>query len=155
MNTKRYLLGGTLAALGIASGLLAQEQAIKSKDVPNAVVSAVGKAYPNAKIRGWEKEMKGGKAFYEASVMDGAVKRDVLFTADGTQVEAEETIAVNQLPSAVRGAIQTKYPRATIRGAEKLTKGQDTLYEVALTNASTKEVVLTADGKFTQEQEED
>ena len=139
-----------------ASGLLLagqdQEQKLKTSEVPAAVTAAASKQYPKAKISHWSKEMEDGKTTYEASVVEGSSKRDVVLAEDGTLVAVEETIAASALPGPVTSAVQEKYPQAVIAKAEKITKDGDVQYEVALRKASKKEVLLTADGKVIKEE---
>ena len=139
-----------------ASGLLLagqdQEQKLKPSEVPAAVTAAASKQYPKAKISHWSKELEDGKTTYEASVVEGSSKRDVVLAEDGTLVAVEETIAVSALPGPVTSAVQEKYPQAIIAKAEKITKDGDVQYEVALREASKKEVLLTADGKVIKEE---
>src|SRR2546421_535253 len=122
MNITHYLLNGTALALCLATALTAQEakeQKLKPKDVPAPVVAAAAKAYPNARIREWAKENEGSATQYEASMIDGTKKRDVLFSPDGAVVAVEEVIPTTELPKAVREAIKARYPQGVIRSAEK------------------------------------
>src|ERR1700694_4381690 len=92
MNMNRYLSIGMALALCLITVLSAQEakeQKLKLKDVPAPVVAAAAKAYPNAKIREWAKETEDGKTEYEASMVEGSTKRDVLFAPNGDVVAVE------------------------------------------------------------------
>jgi hypothetical protein len=155
MRIRFYVCNGMALALFLAaalSGQEAKEQKLKPKDVPAPVVAAAAKAYPNAKIRGWAKEMEAGSPQYEASMIEGTAKRDVLFAPDGSVIAVEEVIPIADLPSAVKNAILAKYPRGVIHSAEKITKGTAIQYEVGLKNAAKKEVVLDSDGKVLKEE---
>jgi len=154
MYSKRTVLGGMVLsiALAITATASAQEQPVKAKDVPAPVLAAASKAFPKAKLKGWEKEIKEGKTFYEAALVEGAAKRQAIFAADGPLVEIEEVIAVGGVPPAVRAAVKTKYPSAAIHAAEKITRGTEIEYELGLKNAPKKEMVLAADGKILKEQ---
>ena len=84
----------TLLVLGLVGLPWAQEQheqQIGRKGVPAAVLAAFEKAYPNAKIKGYSKETDNGQLVYEVECVEGAVTRDVTFTADGTLVAIEES----------------------------------------------------------------
>jgi uncharacterized membrane protein YkoI len=109
----------------------AQERKLKEKDVPAAVISAFKSAYPNATIRGYAKETENGKVFYEIESTDGATIRDISYNSDGTVASLEETIQVTDLPADAQRLIQTKYPRATVKRAEKVTEGEKVEYEVS------------------------
>ena len=155
MNMNRYLSTGMALALCLTTAVSAQEakeQKLKLKDVPPPVVAAAAKAYPHAKIREWAKETEVGKTQYEASMVDGATKRDVLFAPDGTVVSVEEMIPLAELPAAVKDAVKAKYPQGVIHTAEKITGGKEVQYEIGLKHAAKKEVVLTADGKVVKEE---
>ena len=56
----------------------------------------------------------------------------------------EEAIQVSDLPAAVKSAIRAKYPAATLRKAEKILHGSEAQYEVALSKAPKKEVLLAS-----------
>ena len=155
MNMNRYLSTGMALAFCLVTAVSAQEakeQKLKLKDVPAPVVAAAAKAYPSARIREWTKETEAGKTQYEASMVDGATKRDVLFAPNGTVMAVEEVIPIAELPPAVQNTIKAKYPQGVIHSAEKITGGKEVQYEVGLKKAAKKEVVLTADGKVVKEE---
>jgi hypothetical protein len=108
----------------------AQEKKITKKSVPAAVIKAFKSSYPNAIIKGYAREKENGKVFYEIESKDGDVGRDVLYRADGSVAEVEETVAASDLPSAIQEAISSKYAGAVITKAEKTTAGQTVSYEV-------------------------
>ena len=125
-----------IALIAIAIGFFslsaaAQEKKITAKQVPAAVITAFKNSYPNATIRGYAQEKEKGKVFYEIESREGTTKRDILYTADGTVAEIEESIAVTDLPAAAQESIHQKYPRAVISIAEKTTAGEKISYEVA------------------------
>jgi len=109
----------------------AQEKKITAKQVPAAVIAAFKNSYPNATIRGYAQEKENGKVFYEIESFDGTTHRDVLYNADGTVAEIEESIAATDLPAAAQEAFRQKYPKAVISLAEKTTAGDKVTYEVA------------------------
>jgi hypothetical protein len=129
-----------------------KEAKLQPKNVPSAVTGALTKQYPNAKVSSWSKELEGGKMTYEASVMDGSSKRDLVFDENGSLLAVEEAILVSDLPAAVKSAIQTKYPAARLRKAEKILHGSEVQYEVALAKAAKKEVLLTPAGEIVKEE---
>src|SRR3982074_256762 len=128
MNMNRYLSTGMALALCLVTAVSAQEakeQKVKLKDVPAPVIAAAAKAYPNARIREWAKEIEAGKTEYEASMVEGATKRDVLFAPDGTIVAVEEIIPLAELPTAVKNTIKAAYPHGVIHTVEKITGGKE------------------------------
>ena len=126
----------------------AQEVKIKRSQVPAAVMTQFQTTYPNATIRGTNKETKGGTAYYVIESRDGDVRRDLLYAADGTVQEIEEIIPAAQLPNEVASAIQTGHPGARIKSVEKNTQGSVVHYEVLLREKGKKnfEVIYNPDG---------
>jgi uncharacterized membrane protein YkoI len=119
-----------VATFSIAA--VAQEKKITAKDVPAAVIAAFKSSYPNATIRGYAQEKEHGKVFYEIESREGTMSRDVLYNADGSVAEVEESIAATDLPADAQQAIKQKYPQAVIKLAEKTTAGDKITYEVSL-----------------------
>src|ERR1700704_7099646 len=107
----------TLAVCAVAMLSLsasAQEKKITAKQVPAAVITAFKASYPNATIRGYAQEKENGKTFYEIESREGTTQRDVLYNADGTVAEIEESIAATDLPAVAQEPIPKKKPRAAI-----------------------------------------
>jgi hypothetical protein len=119
-----------VAISGFAGSALGQEQKISAKKVPSAVIKAFKSSYPDATIKGFAREKENGKIFYEIASKDGDVGRDVLYNPDGSVAEIEETVAVTELPGAIRESIKSKYPNAVITKAEKTIQGEKVGYEV-------------------------
>jgi hypothetical protein len=130
----------------------AQEKKIAKKDVPSAVISAFEKAYPKAVVKGFAREVEKGKTYYEIESMDGKTGRDILYLADGTVAEVEETVAPPDLPGPVRDAVAAKYPQGKIVKAEKTTRGAEVSYEMRLTSGKGKvNLKVDASGKILKE----
>ena len=153
-HTQRLIQLALLAALilGLGAPVVAQgeqEQQIKRKDVPAAVLAAFAKAYPNAKIKGYSKEpeTENGQAVYEIECAEGKTTRDVTYAADGTLVLIEETLDTSELPPGVKAALDNKFPDGKIRKAERVTKGTDVRYEFKIKhNGQTTEIVFDPEG---------
>jgi hypothetical protein len=128
---------------------LTQEQSLKKKDVPRAVLEAFQKAYPKATVKGFSREVEEGKVLYEVESVEGKIHRDISYNPDGSVITLEETLPVSELPEAVRSSMKTDYPQATITRCEKVTEGQTVKYELAIHSGQTKsEVVFDAEGKI-------
>jgi hypothetical protein len=112
-----------------ASFAAAQERQVKRKDVPIAVLNAFKAAYPTSTIKGYAREREDGKTFYEIESIEGAIGRDVLYNPDGSVAEVEETIAPNDLPSAIQEAIRSRRGAVIVK-AEKTVQGDTVSYEV-------------------------
>ncbi len=111
-----------------------KEQHLSKKDLPAAVMTAFQKQYPTASIKEVGKEDADNTTFYEIESIDGKSKRTVLYSADGNLAEIEEVISAKQLPDTARAVIARDYPKGDLEGAEKVTKGGITSYEVKIEN---------------------
>ena len=131
MNTISRVALIAIAVSLLAISAVAQEKKITAKDVPAAVMSAFKTAYPNATIRGYAREKEKGKVFYEIESREGTLHRDILYNADGTVAEIEESMAATDLPSEVQEAFRKRYPKAVITLAERTTIGDKINYEVS------------------------
>ncbi len=148
----RSILALTLAAVAV-SFAQADETPIKLDQLPKAVKEAVTKRFPKATLVEAAKEVEDGKTSYEVSIKDGETKMDVTFTEAGVLTGIEKIIDAKDLPKAVPDALGTKYPKATYKTVEEVTKVKDgkeyvAYYEVLLvtTEKKTFEVEVLADG---------
>lgn len=125
-------LSGLIAVAVVLTSLAVagQEKRITEKNVPAAVMTAFRSAYPQATIKGFAREKENGEVFYEIESVENKMSRDILYHADGTVAEIEETIAAGDLTPEVQQAIQKKYPGAAVVKAERVTKGDKIAYEV-------------------------
>jgi hypothetical protein len=148
------VLMGLLACISVAC---ADEVKVELKDVPKAALDAVKVKFPKAELTGAVKETEEGKTTYEIALKDKGQKIDVALTADGKITEIETEIAAKDLPDAVSSAIESKYPKATIRKAEQITEidGAKELknYEVVVVTEAKKslEVKVSPEGKILKE----
>ena len=145
MRTKTFLITAALAA-ALALPATAKERPLSRAKVPPPVLAAFEKAYPKAKAMRFAEEKQDGKTCYEIESQDGAVRRDLLFSADGALLEVEETIPTSDLPATVRDAVAKQAPKATIKRAEKVTRGETVRFEVELSGTATKELVFDVNG---------
>jgi uncharacterized membrane protein YkoI len=147
-QTSFQLLAATALVLGLAASFLAQEQQVRRKGVPELVLAAFEKAYPNATIKGFSKEKDDtGRITYEVECEEGTVKRDVTYLADGTLISIEETVEPSQVPPAVKAAVDTRFPSGRILKAEKIIQGDAVTYEFQVRHNGRKtEIVFDADG---------
>ena len=135
----------------------AAEEKVPLDKLPKAVTSAVKAKFPDAELKGAAKEEVDGKTIFEVSLKSKGHDHDVSLTPEGKIIEIEKTIAAKDLPAAVTRGLDQKYPKATIKLAEELTKGNTVSYEVVIETADKKklEVVLDATGKITKEEAKD
>ena len=131
-----------------------EKKKFAAKDLPAAVSEAFTKAYPKAVITGIDKEVENGKTFYEIESLDGTMKRDLLYTPEGTVTEIDEALSAEALPEAVKKAIAKEFPTGTIRKAEKATHGVKLQYDVVVNNNKKMyEASVGVDGKILSKKE--
>lgn len=140
-----------LAALifGVSTNASAEgKKKFTKKDLPSAVVSAFEKAYPKATIEGVSKEKENNTTYYEIESIDGTTKRDLLYAADGTIAEIEESIEAKDVPEAVAKTLKSDYGKYTIEKSERVMHGSDTKYEFVVKKGKNRsEIVLDGSGK--------
>ncbi len=109
-----------------------KEKKLTTKDIPATVLAAFEKSYPQAKIKGVGSETENGVTYFEVESVDGAVKRDLLYTPEGKAVEIEESVGLKELPEAARQTIAKDYPKSEMEEAEKVMRGAVVTYEVTI-----------------------
>jgi hypothetical protein len=142
-----FVIVAAIAFVSLAAGESGETKVTRA-GVPKAVRAAFTASYPKATMHGFSREKEDGVVCYEIESKEGGVSRDVLYHADGTVVEVEESIAAADLPPAVIAAVANLKPAAKLVSAEKITNKNGTGYEVHLkrgTKAS--ELVFNANGE--------
>ena len=92
MKNLQRALFYALAILWIASltsQANADDKKITRKDVPVATLKAFEAAFPKVTVNAYLTEKEDGKTFYEFETVEGTIKRDILYTPEGTLVEVE------------------------------------------------------------------
>ena len=154
----------TALAIMFAGGLIgwAQEKnrgSAKDLDkIPKPVMDALKAKFPNAAIHTWTKEMEGGDVIYDMEFKENGRACEADIKEGGTYLNYEKAIAAKDLPAAVTGAIEGKFPKATLKEIMEETEvnGNDeklSAYEVVLVTADKKEVEvrLSPDGKILED----
>jgi lactam utilization protein B len=142
----------TVLFLALATGAHAQERKLSRKALPAPVLAAFQKAYPKAVIKAAAEETQNGVTTFEIESLDGKVARDLQYQADGTLVEIEETLALSEVPEAVKAAAAAKYPQGKLLKAEKVTKGAVTSYDIEIKTGRGKvSMEVDAAGKLLKE----
>ena len=130
-----------------------QELSLKKKDVPKAILNAFHTSYPKATIKGYAKETDQGNVSYEIESLEGKTHRDISYTADGSVVSIEESIAYSDLPETIRNAIKKGYPKAKVSTCEKVVEGGTTNFELVVQSGKQKqELVFKADGTLVKQE---
>jgi uncharacterized membrane protein YkoI len=143
----QLLIRTALAVSGMVLGQAhAGEKELSKHQVPKAVLEAFEKAYPTAKELQFEQEMFEGKVTYEVEFKEHGKEYEVLYGADGSVLQKEETIEIHALPEPVSQAVMNAHPKATVKEAEKVMKpdGTITSYEVEIKSEG-KELELDVD----------
>jgi Putative beta-lactamase-inhibitor-like, PepSY-like len=156
VNMRKRIMIGAVAVLGMSVLIVAakaDEEKVPIDKLPSAVLKAVKRKFPKAEIERATKEVEDGTTTYEIELEIKDRSVDVSLKADGTILEIEREVPIEELPKAVKKKLAAKYPNAKIEKAEEVTKGEDgpVRYEVAIRT----EVVLTEKGKIVQAKEED
>jgi Putative beta-lactamase-inhibitor-like, PepSY-like len=156
VNMRKRIMIGAVAVLGMSvliAAAKADEEKVPIDKLPSAVLKAVKRKFPKAEIERATKEVEDGTTTYEIELEIKDRSVDVSLKADGTILEIEREVPIEELPKAVKKKLAAKYPNAKIEKAEEVTKGEDgpVRYEVAIRT----EVVLTEKGKIVQAKEED
>jgi uncharacterized membrane protein YkoI len=158
MRALSVLCFATICGL-VSNGLHARadSEKVPLDKLPKAVMNALKAKYPGAQVKSAATELEEGKTVYEIAFTYQKHNYDITFTPEGKIVVAEKEIDAKDLPKAVAKALQTKYPGATFKRVEELTKGDDRVdtYEVLLITTSKKtiEVELDPKGKIVKETE--
>ncbi len=142
------ILVGILAICIVSSGS-AQDKKITKKDVPAAVLKAFEAAYPKAKVNNYGTEVEKGVTFYELETVEGKIKRDLLYKADGTLAELEEILTPSMVPDAIAKSVKAEFPKGKIVSGERTTQGSAVTFAIVVVNGKEKvSVNLSADGKI-------
>jgi hypothetical protein len=159
--TGLVLVGLAPAARAHAAAKEPAEKKLQQADVPKAVLDAVTKKYPTAKLHSFEQETADdGKLVYEIGIDAGRGKTDVELSPEGKIVAEESVIPPAALPAPVKaGVAASKYKGWKLEGAEQVIKNEKTdepLYELVFTLKKQKfEVVFDKAGKITEEEAKD
>jgi hypothetical protein len=143
-------------ALLLGAGWNADEEKVSQDKLPKAVRAAYEKHFPGATFKRASTEKEDGKTVFEIAFVQDGANVDATFDGDGALVGVEKEVAAKDLPKVVADAIAGKYPKATLKKAEELSKDgrKVTAYEVLLVTAGneTIEVKLDPAGKITNEE---
>jgi uncharacterized membrane protein YkoI len=133
------------------------EEKVPLDKLPAKVTAAVKAKFAGANLIGASKEKEDGKEVYEVELKLNGVHHDVTLSPAGEIVLVEKQIKAADLPKAVSKALESKYPQATYKIIEEITKGETKAYEVLLVTAGKKtiEAKFDAGGKFLEEENKD
>lgn len=135
---KKLLL---LTIINFSLAFLLKAQKLNTNQVPEIVKTSFNQKYPNNKCY-WEKEGN----HYEGNFKLKGISMSVLYDADGSLIETEESMKVSKLPSIILNYIKEKYKGDVIKEAAKITKANGIVNFEAEVNH--KDLLFDADGKF-------
>lgn len=144
-----------IGLLVVAVGARADEEKIDLDKVPKPVMDAVKAKFPGAKLTGASKEKEGDKTIYEVAFTYKGSKYEVECEPNGKFVAIDREIEAKDLPKPVATALEGKYPKATYKIIEEVTKDDKiAYYEVELVTADKKGVEVQVDpsGKIVKEE---
>jgi hypothetical protein len=148
-----------LLVLGVAT-VGAESEKVSPDKLPKPVIDALKARFPVADVLSASKEVDNGKTIYEVNLKVKGVNISANVLAEGVITLIEKEIPAKDVPSAVTKAVEAKYPKATWKRAEEVTKIEDkkeklAFYEVLLDTADKKTFELEVDpaGKILKETE--
>jgi hypothetical protein len=138
-----------IAAMSLATLLLAQDKKIQRADLAPAVEKTVAAQTQGATIKGFSQEKENGQTYYAAETTVNGHSKDITIDANGAVVEIEEQVALDSLPSAAREGLQAKAGEGKILKVEALTKHDKLVtYETKVQTAGKKkEIQVGPDGQ--------
>jgi hypothetical protein len=121
---------------------------------PDAVQKSVVSAFADAAIKACKLEREDGHDQYEVKLQQGAQPVEVDVAPEGTILQVETVIPVNEAPPKVMAAFTAKYPGVTCSRVEKQVRtGKGTFYELKIdTQPKAKEITFAEDGSFVEEE---
>ena len=137
----------TMVAAMITSLTFAQK--LQEKDVPTLLKTTFKKQYPNTKEIKWEKEGENFEAEFELN----KTEQSGLFDAQGSILETELEIELNQLPSAVLEYIKANYKGQSVKEAAKITDANGKITFEA--EVGKMDVLFDESGKFLKEKKDE
>ncbi|MGX2039167.1 PepSY domain-containing protein [Methylocaldum sp. MU1018] len=158
----RFIILGLLGLAGLAgcdgSGGSAEKN-VSLDQLPPAVRTTADKAVPGVKWEKAETETERGQAIYELKGFDSSNRKvEVEVTPEGTLIEAETEVPLEEVPIVVREALKARQPNFKPEEIESVTKGVGPSgYEFEGRDEGNKkiEIFVSADGSQVTVQEAD
>ena len=166
LKSKFWLIIFPLALLIFAGCQQKQQKAAEktgAKDlqldkIPQAVMEGLKAKFPQAEIHKWSVEQEGEIKVYDIEFTQDGRNCEADIKEDGSIQSWEKAIEITDLPDAVKGAAEAKYPGSNIKEIMQVmavTGALDSLegYELAFATSDTTEVELTVapDGSILEE----
>jgi uncharacterized membrane protein YkoI len=155
--TQPAIIIGLLTGLAIPVLAEENEQTVKWNDLPAAVQSTITANANGGKVGKIEVETENGATTYEAKVKSGETKMEIEVAADGTLLETETKLELDDAPAAVQAAITANAGGGKVEKIEKETEKGVTTYEAKVEASGDKEteIKVAADGTLISTKSED
>ena len=127
------------------------ETRVKLAELPPSVLATARERFPGAEMLKAEKENEDGKTVFEITLVFKGQRLEAEFDPSGEYLEMEVSIELSKLPTAVKNALEERYPKATYRHAAMVTNKDGAVsYEVIVQTADGKrgEIVIGPDGRI-------
>jgi uncharacterized membrane protein YkoI len=146
--TQPAVIIGLLAGLAFPALAEENEQTVDWKNVPAAVQTTITANANGGKVGKIETETEKGVTTYEAKVKAGDDKSEIEVAADGTLLETETKLELDDVPAAVQSTITANAGGGKVKKIEKETEKGVTTYEAKVEAAGDKklEIKVAADG---------
>jgi hypothetical protein len=100
---------------------LASERKISREEVPKAVLDGALARYPKAKLVRFVEEVSAGRKTYEITLEAEGKRTDLVLSAEGKPLVAEQVIGLKDLPGPVqKGLSASKYAKARVDRVERV-----------------------------------
>lgn len=126
--------------------------------IPKKVMDALKAKFPKAEIRKWSKAKEGDITIYDIEIQQEGQKFEADIKEDGMIHNWEKEVGANDLPEAVKNAVEKRYPKFTpkmVLAITAVTDGKEELegYEIVLESADKKKVEVTVapDGRILED----
>ncbi len=122
---------------------------------PDSVKQAISTQFPGSSIDKCKAEHEDGHDQTEVKLADkDGQKLEADVGPDGTVLQIEQVVTLDQVPAKVMAAFTAKYPGASATRAEKQTRtGKPTAYELKVSgDAKVKEAAFAEDGTFLEQE---
>jgi len=129
-----------VAVVAVLAGVVTYAARDEAVTLPVAVQDALGEQYPGATVEESEIDVEGIRV-YEIELKADGKEFEVTITADGTILEVETEITLNDLPKPVKTAILDAAQGAEIEEVKK----EETLYVVTLQKLAEPEISYEAE----------
>ena len=122
------------------------------EELSQPVTDAINAAFPSGTIEEVTLEDENGTEIYEATVSANEVTYAVKVTLEGKLIEIEQEIQATELPEVVVGAVNDLYPGSSIEEIEKITRGENVIFEIELVSGGKEfDIELYGNGTVVEE----